>query len=335
MASHDIEIVITWVDGSDPWHRAQRQQFDQAASISHKAAFETTRFADNGEVYYLIASILKYAPFVTKIHIVTDHQKPHLLETFAQDGLCNPAFIAIVDHEAAFSGLPAVLPTFNSLSIEAAIWNIPGLSENFIYCNDDFFLNAPLSSEAFFHDGKPVVHGRMTSRLRPALKRFLRWFGPADAEDAMPSFAVAQEQGAQLAGVGGRYLRVGHYPHPLRRSTLSGFYASHYDILRQQLSYRFRNIAQHSPISLANHIELECFGVKPRPEHETAYIKPRQKRAVAPILRTIEKGTAPFGCTQSQDELDIELRDRLSEIMIEKFGSHLPRRVIDHLRTLR
>ncbi len=334
MSSRDIELVITWVDGSDPEHRAKRLQYDDVASSSHAVASSPTRFADNGEIYYLIASVLKYAPFITKIHIVTDGQKPEFVDSFAQAGFCTEDFIAIVDHKVVFDGLPAVLPTFNSLSIETAVWNIPGLCENFVYSNDDFFLNAPTSASAFFRDGKPMLYGRVKSGLRSRLKQCLRWFKRkrAEASNAVPSFTVAQEKGAELAGAKSRFLQVGHYFHAVRRSTLADYYAAHPDVLRQQLSHRFRNIAQHSPVALANHLEMERFGATPLPEHRTAYIKPRQKRATAPVLAMIEQGSAPFGCIQSQDELSIELRQALTDVMITKFHTHLPHRLIEHLR---
>ncbi|THH15955.1 hypothetical protein EW146_g4612 [Bondarzewia mesenterica] len=43
-----------------------------------------------------------------------------------------------------------VLPTFNSFAIESQMPNIPGLADNFIYNNDDFFLGLDLSPSDFF-----------------------------------------------------------------------------------------------------------------------------------------------------------------------------------------
>lgn len=46
------------------------------------------------------------------------------------------------------------LPTFNSCTIEMFLWNIPGLSENFLYANDDFFVVNPTKAEDYFEHGK-------------------------------------------------------------------------------------------------------------------------------------------------------------------------------------
>ena len=42
------------------------------------------------------------------------------------------------------------LPTFSSPAIEANIHHIPGLSNRFIYFNDDVFLGAPTMPDDFF-----------------------------------------------------------------------------------------------------------------------------------------------------------------------------------------
>ena len=54
--SQRIDAVITWVDGNDPAHRARRAVFQADTDLS---AARDTRFADNGEIYRAIASLLK------------------------------------------------------------------------------------------------------------------------------------------------------------------------------------------------------------------------------------------------------------------------------------
>ena len=46
------------------------------------------------------------------------------------------------------------LPVFNSQAIEMFLWNIPGLSEKFLYSNDDTYFVGPLKPEDFFEDAK-------------------------------------------------------------------------------------------------------------------------------------------------------------------------------------
>ena len=59
------------------------------------------------------------------------------------------------------------LPMFNSRSIEMFLKDIPGISNHFIYGNDDMFPIKPLTPEDFFVDGKPCIH--MTEKPFPVL----------------------------------------------------------------------------------------------------------------------------------------------------------------------
>ena len=66
--------------------------------------------------------------------------------------------IRLVRHEQIYRW-PEHLPTFNSTSIEAHLHRIPGLSEHFIYANDDTFLGAPVEPSDFFGmTGLSLVH---------------------------------------------------------------------------------------------------------------------------------------------------------------------------------
>ena len=54
-------------------------------------------------------------------------------------------------HDHIFQS-PDDLPTFSSPAIESNIHRIPGLSENFVYLNDDILLLQPVSKEMFYSD---------------------------------------------------------------------------------------------------------------------------------------------------------------------------------------
>ncbi len=151
----EIDYVIAWVDGQDPAHMAARRQFAPDSARTHFEAITSERYLDNGEIYYNIASVIKFAPFIKRIFIITDHQKPRLLDAFKHEGKCDASFIQIVSHDDIFEGLPAVRPSFNARAIEGAMWRIPGLSEHFIYSNDDFFVNAPLTISDLYEDERP------------------------------------------------------------------------------------------------------------------------------------------------------------------------------------
>ena len=147
-----MDIVIAWVDGSDPVWQRRRAQY--AGESETAAAAEATRFASNHEIYFCIASILKYVPFCGTIFVVTDGQTPAYVHEFSAQGLCAQGQIKIIDHKEIFEGYEEFYPTFNSLSIESLLWKIKDLSKYFLYLNDDFFFNAPASIEDFIRREK-------------------------------------------------------------------------------------------------------------------------------------------------------------------------------------
>ena len=136
-----IDIVYTWVDGSDPvWQERKRQTLAAAGIETHPGA-ANIRFQDNGELRYSLRSVEQFAPWVRNIYLVTDNQVPAWLDP-AQTR------VTLVDHRDIF---PAdALPTFNSHSIGARLHHIDGLSENYVHFNDDFFLGRPVRPESFF-----------------------------------------------------------------------------------------------------------------------------------------------------------------------------------------
>lgn len=144
----EIDLVYLWVDGSDPKWKKKKQLFT-GAPVDNSEMNTEGRYANNDELKYSLRSVEKHAPWIRNIFIVTDDQRPEWLNTE------NPK-IKIVDHTSI---IPAeALPTFNSSVIEYFLYRIPGLSEYFLYANDDMFFNADLAPDFFFEkDGYPII----------------------------------------------------------------------------------------------------------------------------------------------------------------------------------
>ena len=127
-----IDAVYTWVDGSDPaFQESCRQCLRGCPATDRRTAAGHNRFRDNEELRFSLRSLDAYAPWVRRIFIVTNGQVPPWLDAE------NPR-ICIVTHDSLFSD-EAALPTFNSHAIELQLHKIPGLSQRFLYLNDDFF----------------------------------------------------------------------------------------------------------------------------------------------------------------------------------------------------
>ena len=163
-----IDVVIPWVDGNDPKHKKKINSYLNDKDIARIPGAYNTRFASINEIKYSILSILKFAPFVRNIFIVTDSQNPNI-EKYIKDlfpGRLNS--IQIVDHKEIFEGFEQFLPTFNSRTIDRLLWRIKGLSNHYIYFNDDIFLIRNVKPEDWFCNGRPIMRGSW--KFRPWLR---------------------------------------------------------------------------------------------------------------------------------------------------------------------
>ena len=137
-----IDFVITWVDGSDVEWLKEKKKYNPGLDIDDSAA----RYRDFGTLKYVFRSIEKFAPWVKNIYLVTNGQVPEWLDTENDK-------VKLIKHS---NYIPKeYLPTFNSHPIEWNFNKIRGLSENFVYFNDDVILTAPVKPTDFFKDGLP------------------------------------------------------------------------------------------------------------------------------------------------------------------------------------
>ncbi|MDR1671495.1 MAG: hypothetical protein LBR57_03150 [Alistipes sp.] len=142
-----IDFVVMWVDMDDPGWKADFAKYSGLATTDNsRNETSEARFRDYGFLKFWFRGVERFAPWVRKVHFVTCGQRPEWL-----DG-DNPR-LNLVDHR---DFIPAeYLPTFNSGVIESFLHRIPGLSERFVFFNDDFFLTSDTPEERFFRDGLP------------------------------------------------------------------------------------------------------------------------------------------------------------------------------------
>ncbi|WP_416305801.1 Stealth CR1 domain-containing protein [Neptunicella sp. SCSIO 80796] len=138
-----IDIVITWVDGNDPAWLAEKAKY----TTPHVIMNGTDRYRDWDNLQYLFRGIEKFMPWVNHIFFVTWGHLPAWLNTHHDK-------ITIVKHEDFLD--KQHLPVFNVNPIEINFHKIKGLSEQFIYFNDDCFVLQPLQQTHFFRQGLPV-----------------------------------------------------------------------------------------------------------------------------------------------------------------------------------
>ena len=148
-----IDVVYTWVNHADPeWDRIFREHKElhrkntgsagmDARRTTGNDALSLTRFHSNDELRYSMRSIAECLPWVRNIIVFSNCAPPSWLNL-------NDTRIRWVTHSDV---IPSVyLPTFSSHVIESFLHHIPGLSDLFIYMNDDVFIGKPLPLSFFF-----------------------------------------------------------------------------------------------------------------------------------------------------------------------------------------
>ena len=142
MKEPQIDFVVTWLDPNDPeWQKSYATYSPNA-----KGDMSEARFRDMEIFKYWFRAVEQYAPWVRKVFLITNGKFP---EWINKD---NPKLV-LVKHEDYMP--QECLPTFNSCAIELHMHKIQGLSEYFVYFNDDMMLNAPVTPEYYFKNDLP------------------------------------------------------------------------------------------------------------------------------------------------------------------------------------
>nr|XP_057934629.1 N-acetylglucosamine-1-phosphotransferase subunits alpha/beta-like isoform X2 [Doryrhamphus excisus] len=132
------------------WHLSAIMKFSQMhpdlTKKETKDFLKASRFEDNDALRHSLRSVEKYAPWVRHIFIVTNGQIPFWLD------LENPR-VSVVTHQEIFLN-PSHLPTFSSPAIESNLHRIPGISQKFIYLNDDVMFGKDVWVDDFYTPSK-------------------------------------------------------------------------------------------------------------------------------------------------------------------------------------
>lgn len=235
--SFPVDAVYTWVDSSDPAWQAEFARVDSHDADDGQATSRSpSRFASRDELRYSLRSLVAYASWIRRIHIVTNGQVPSWLDT------TDPR-IHVVRHDEIFPD-PADLPTFNSHAIEACLHRIPGLSDHYLYFNDDVFLARPLRPEHFF-SASGLIH------YFPSLIPI----DDSDTSDAdLPVVSAFKNGRAVIERRFARrpLTRPRHTPHPQHRQVIEEIETAEPALLARTRRSRFRSVED---ISLAAQLQ--------------------------------------------------------------------------------
>lgn len=316
-----IDAVITWVDGDDPRHKEKRRQYGTQKMLNTDDVAGSTRYKSVGEIFYCVASLNRFAPWLNKIYIVTDEQNPNVepfLKQYFSEGYIP---VEIVDHKIIFRGYEQYLPTFNSICIETMTWRIPGLSEHFIEFNDDLILTAPVVPEDFFTtDGKLVCYGRKYSSLVVKLHGLLKY--RCDGSKRV-TFKETMDNAAALLGRHFYMIKIYHTPKALLKSYYEQYFSEHPEYLMQNISHRFRNLKQFN----AQELQYLDFYKQEKCELRRAssvllYLKPKKSvEYIKDKLRLFsERNDYKFACFNSLDQVSEEGRNLVVDWIESRIG---------------
>ena len=141
---------MIWVDGGDPEWKAEKNKYNPKQDGTEDS--RDSRYRDWDNLRYWFRGIEKFAPWVNKVYFVTCGHIPDWLNLDA------PKLIHVKHNDYMPN---EYLPTFNANPIELNLHRIKGLSEHFIYFNDDMFIIKPVNPDMYFKNGIPVHPARL------------------------------------------------------------------------------------------------------------------------------------------------------------------------------
>ncbi|MER5224757.1 stealth family protein [Streptomyces flaveus] len=271
-----VDVVYTWVDGDDPELAAKREAHRTGSTVGRRIhARETgaSRYTSHDELKYSLRSLEMYAPFVRNVYIVTDGQTPTWLDTSALG-------IRVVDHKEIFTN-PDALPVFNSHALGTQLHHIDGLSEHYLYFNDDVFLGGPVTAGHFFH-------GNGIAKL--PFSGFQFGLGAPHPDEPAPNSAGKNVR-SLLQKEHGRFIvnKFMHTPHPQIRSVMREIEERYAENVQRTSRSRFRSVTDIAMGASLHHHHAYLTGRAVPAGYKLRYIdvaKPDAAEKMAELLQT-------------------------------------------------
>ena len=133
-----IDVLIKYIDLSDP-------------NLNREKITQIKKDEDNGELRYVVRSILKNIPWIRKIFILMPNEK---VKYFKDPEEIKDKIVYVKDKDVlGFDSASSPAFQFN-------LWKMKdfGLSENFILMDDDYFIGKPLKKSNFFYEEDGQVY---------------------------------------------------------------------------------------------------------------------------------------------------------------------------------
>lgn len=292
-----IDIVFSWVDGTDKeWQRmraATMQNYVVGEGDDHEA-----RYRQINELKYAMRSVHQFAPWIRNVIIVTDSPRPTWLADHPR--------VRVVRSTEFFSDV-SVLPTHNSHAIESQLHRIPGLSEHFIYSNDDMFFGREVGPKGFFTSGGISRFIESNTRI-----------GLGEPDTTRSGFEnAARVNRALLLKKFGRTIsrNLEHCPAPLRRSVLEKLESEFPQEFQRTASARFRSVSDVSVTNSLYHFFALMSGYAvPHETLRVKYVDTTSREGIDLLDPLLRKRNFDFFCLNDGSFPVVSAEERLAAV---------------------
>jgi hypothetical protein len=292
-SSEPIDVVYTWVDSQDPEWRRRHQEHSGQHDTPLLGANNAERYLNREELRYSLRSLELFAPFVRHIYVVTADQTPDWLAT-------DHPRLTMVSHRDIFPE-PAMLPTFNSHAIEACLHRIEGLSEHFLYLNDDVILGREVNVEDFFTRAGQI-------KVRFSADHVIYQGSPLDG--AIPTDWAAFNANTIMQRDFGMWFghKLQHVPLPQRRSVAYEIEDRYPSEVRATRLAKFRSNSDLAiPSMFAPYFSIATMRAVEWPDKRDYVYADTGREHWSKRVRQIQRRRPKFVCINSTRHTEIEL----------------------------
>ncbi len=300
----EIDIVFSWVDGSSAEFQAQRAKRMQNYIVG-EGDTSPARFRQIDELKYALRSVHMYAPWIRRIFVATDSDRPAWL--------ADDPRVTFVPSEAFFSDT-SVLPTHNSQAVESQLHHIPGLSEHFLYSNDDMFFGRPVGPQMFFSPGGISMFIEASTRIG---------LGYSDSDRS--GFENAARVNRRLLQNRFGLMTTRHLEHavtPLRKSVMAQMEREFPDEFAATAASAFRASTNISVTnSLYHYYALMSGSAVVQKDAKVRYIDTTGVAGLKAMEKLLPKRAVDFFCLNdgSYPEVDLELRTQTVTGFLDRY----------------
>ena len=303
-----IDIVIPFYnDSDDKWRNIMYDYMAKEGSNDRQVVGEE-RYRDWECFKYWFRCVEENCKWVNKVFLIvaSESQIPKWLDT------TNPK-LRIVYHKDFIP--EELLPTFNIFTIEVFINKIKYLSDNYIYCNDDYFFLNPTNAEMFFVNDIPVYVDKKTDLVK---------FGAGCLESSDGTFYQILNNGMDLQleilGDKSKWYSIDHLPVAHKKNFESELIDKYYDrFINANKNSRFRhkdNMSSHTFICLYRDL---------KPYYIFNYIN-SYYLTVRNDIDFYNHQNCKMVCFNDTEQLSTEDFKEVKNRMIEFFGDKFPKK---------